>query len=136
MKSHYNLSDLEFERQFKNCTFNPKLFSHEAHIRLAWIYVNNYGVEAASENLCQQIKLFDATFDDGTKYNKTITVACVKTVNHFSQKSKATNFKDFILEFPRLKTNFKDLLDAHYGFDIYYSKEAKKYYLAPDLLPF
>lgn len=136
MQTHNNLSDLELEKEFENCTFNPKLFNHEAHIRLAWIHVNKYGVEQASKNVCNQIKIFDTTFDDGTKYNKTITVTCVNIVNHFFQKSESKNFKEFINEFPRLKTNFKDLLETHYGFDIFHYKEAREHYLEPDLLPF
>ncbi len=136
MNTHLNLTNLEFETQLENCTFKPELFSHEAHIRLAWIHVTKYGVEQASINLCKQIKIFDITFDDGTKYNKTITIACVKAVNHFVQKSKSVVFKDFILEFPRLITNFKELLNQHYSFDIYHSKLAKEEFLEPDLLPF
>jgi hypothetical protein len=39
-------------------------------------------------------------------------------------------------EFPRLKTNFRELMACHYGFDIYTSEKAKMKYLEPDLLPF
>mgnify|MGYP000226997985 FL=1 len=44
MNSHYKLNDLEFVNQFQKTTLDPKLFTHEAHLRLAWIYINNEGL--------------------------------------------------------------------------------------------
>ena len=136
MEAQFYLTDSEFERQFEDCSLNPKLFSHLAHIRLAWIHIKNYGVDAAIENVCTQIKKFDTIHDEGTKYHTTITVASVRTVYHFFLKSESNNFQDFITEFPRLENNFKDLIDAHYGINLIASEKAKKEYLAPDLLPY
>ena len=111
MEKHRQLSDLEFEEQFANCTMDPQLFSHEAHIRLAWIHVRKYGVEGACDNVCQQIQKYDQVFDEGIKFNQTVTIACVRAVHQFIQKSKLDNFDQFILKYPKLKTNLKDLLD-------------------------
>lgn len=41
------------------------------------------------------------------------------------QKSNSDNFKEFIIEFPQLNNNFKELMNCHYGFDIYNSEKAK-----------
>ena len=92
MKSHHDLSDNTFEHLFATATLDPSLFNHEAHLRLAWIHVNRYGVDQAVENICSQIQVFDATFGDGTKYNATVTAAAVRAVNHFLQKTKTTSF--------------------------------------------
>ncbi len=136
MQDHYSFSDEKFQHAFETCGLHPKYFSHEAHIRLAWIYISNYGLSKAEEKLCQAIKRYDAFYGDGSKFNKTVTVAATKAVYHFMQKSKALNFKAFIHEFPRLKFEFKALMSAHYGFDIYANEQAKTSYLQPDLLPF
>jgi len=136
MLDHFTLTDPEFERQFKELALNPGLFSHEAHIRLAWIHVTKYGENQAVVNLCAQIRQFDQHYGDGTKYNKTVTIAAVKAVNHFIGKSSADTYQDFIQEFPRLNYNFKDFLAFHYGFDIFNNKAARENYLEPDLLPF
>ena len=104
---------LFFARQFADCTLIPQLFNHEAHLRLAWIHVREFGVEQAAVNLCSQIQKFDATFDDGTKFNTTVTVAAVKAVNHFMERSSTTTFPAFIAENPRLKTDFKGLIASH-----------------------
>ncbi len=136
MISHFDLSDEEFLRQFINCEFNPAYFSHEAHLRLAWINISKFGIEKAETAVQYQLQGFVEFVGAKDKYNKTLTIAAIKAVYHFMQKSKSDNFKDFITEFPRLKTNFKALMGSHYSFDIYNSAEAKHEYLQPDLLPF
>jgi hypothetical protein len=136
MKDHYQLTDEEFESQFSNCTLYSSIFNHEAHIRLAWIHINRYGIEQALINVDNQLYSYVCSLGAEDKYNKTVTIAAVKAVYHFMQKSNSNNFKDFILEHPRLKTNFKELLDKHYSIDIFNSDIAKSSFLEPNLLPF
>ena len=136
MEPHFELSDKAFEQQFADCSLNPAIFSHEAHLRLAWIHIQNYGVEQAVTNICTQLLAFVDTVGARDKYNKTLTVAAVRAVYHFMEKTDADNFADFILACPRLKYHFKELMAAHYGFDIYRSEKAKQEYLEPDLLAF
>ncbi len=136
MKSHFELSDVEFEQQFINCELDANAFSHEAHLRLAWINIDKYGIEQAEKNLSTQLQKFVEFVGAKDKYNATLTIAAVKAVYHFWQKSTSDNFKDFIVEIPRLKYNFKELMACHYGFDIYNSQQAKIEFLEPDLLVF
>jgi len=136
MKTHFDLSDIQFEEQFKIGTLDVTLFSHEAHLRLAWIHVQKYGVYTAITNICNQLQAFVILHGAEAKFNKTLTIAAIKTVHHFIGRSDATMFGEFILEFPRLKYHFKELMAAHYQVDIYNSAEAKKEFIQPDLLPF
>ncbi len=136
MKDHFDLSDLEFEQEFENCRLDPRLFDHEAHLRLAWIHITKYGIEKAIQYIQIQLKAYVKHLGAEDKYNTTVTVAAIKAVYHFVLRSKSDNFQDFIAEFPRLKNNFKGLMDSHYGIDIFNSEEAKKEYLDPDLLQF
>lgn len=129
MQNHYQLSDTDFETQFANATLDPAIFSHEAHLRLAWIHLNRYGLRQTEENICAQLINFVNTIGATDKFNKTLTIAAIKAVHHFMQKSSSDNFADFIAEFPRLKSNFKELLGYHYGFDIFQLERAKKEYL-------
>lgn len=136
LPDHFQLTDAEFESQFEKGELSPKLFSHEAHLRLAWIYIQKHGEERASEKISREIQQFDRIHGDGTKFNATVTVAAVKMVNHFIQKSTADNFNSFIGEYPRLKTSFKDLLEQHYKMNMFTNEEAKFRFVEPDLLPF
>ena len=136
MKSHFELSDTQFEQQFKSCELDPTLFSHEAHLRLAYILIGKYGHDKAITNVCNQLAAFVTYLGTINKYNTTLSVAAVKAVYHFMQKSKANDFKGFIAEFPQLKYEFKRLMQCHYSFDIFGSERAKTTYLQPDLKPF
>jgi hypothetical protein len=134
--THFDITDTEFEMQFADCSFNPALFSHEAHLRLAWIHIDKYGVENAIENICSQLVAFVSALGAYDKYNKTLTIAAIRAVYHFKLRSKSDNFQDFIIEFPRLKHNFRQLIECHYSTDIFKSVQAKQEYLEPELLPF
>ena len=136
MKTHYSLSDMQFMEAFKTASLAPELFSHEAHLRLAWLHINHFGIDTAITNITFQIKNYTRVLNAADKYNETVTVAAIKAVYHFMQKATSENFKDFMVEFPRLKTNFKELLSQHYGFNVFTLEEAKSSFLQPDLLPF
>lgn len=136
MEQHFVLSDKEFEEQFASGTLNPELFSHEAHLRLAWIHIKKYGQYVALDNVSKQIISYVELLGARQKYNHTLTIAAVKAVTHFINKSNSENFADFIAEFPRLKNNFKELMSSHYQIDIFNSEKAKDVFIEPDLLPF
>jgi hypothetical protein len=136
MELHHTLSDAEFESQFKACALDPAIFTHEAHLRLAWIHIRQYGIEQAIENVNAQLLRFVAHLGAADKFNKTVTVAALHAVHHFIKRSAAEDFQGFIQEFPRLRTDFRALMSAHYAFDIFKSERAKSEYLQPDLLPF
>lgn len=136
MEKHYQLSDTEFNKQFSDCTLNPELFSHEAHLRLAWINIRNLGLEKAEANIQNGLQNFVAHVGAKNKYHTTLTIVSMKAVYHFMKQSKTNNFKDFIAENPELKTNFKSLINSHYSIDIFKSTKAKSEFLEPDVMPF
>lgn len=112
------------------------MFSHEAHLRLAWINITKYGHQQAEVNVREQLYRYVCSQGAKDKFNLTLTLAAVKAVHHFVKRSHVNSFVEFMAEFPRLKYDFKALMDAHYGFDIYHSKRAKEQFLQPDLLAF
>ncbi|MDJ1503314.1 hypothetical protein [Xanthocytophaga agilis] len=136
MEPHFVLTDNEFEEQFHAYLLDPHLFTHEAHLRLAWIHIHKYGADAAIDNIRCQLQQFVDHLGATDKYNETVTIAAIKAVYHFMIKSKTDNFRDFITENPRLKYNFRELMAFHYTTDIFNSHLAKEKYLTPELLPF
>lgn len=136
MDSHSELTDNAFEEDFRLCRLSPSLFTHEAHLRLAWIHLKKYGLHKALTNIEKQIRAFVKHVGAEDKYHQTLTIAAVRMVNHFMIKSKTNNFQDFIVENSELKTNFKELISSHYSFDIFASKKAKTIYMDPDMTPF
>ncbi len=136
MEKHFKFTDSEFEALFKSCKFNPSEFTHEAHLRLAWINIDKYGIEEAEKNIQHLLQNYVGYLGAKGKYNTTLTIAATKAVYHFMLKSNTKNFKDFITQYPRLKTNFNELMAFHYTIDIFNSERAKSEFLEPDLLTF
>ena len=57
-------------------------------------------------------------------------------MHKYIQNSNAYDFQDFIKEFSKLKTNFKEIITSFYSGNIFTSKEAKQQILQPDLKSF
>lgn len=136
ISNHLDLADSKFKTKFEDCSLPSNLFTHEAHLRLAYLTIQELGIEKATNTICKQITNYVQHLGAKDKFNKTLTIAATKALHHFMAKSNSSNFNSLIDEFPRLTSNFKDLISTHYGFDIYNSKIAKAKYLEPDLLPF
>lgn len=132
----WSYSDDDFEESFSKCTFPEASFNHEAHLRLAWIHIQKYGVIRAIENMKQQIQKYALALGQGQIYHETVTVVAVKIVYHFMKKDGARNFEDMIEMFPELTNNFKMLIASHYSFDVFESNEARTNYIAPDIIEF
>ncbi|WP_421802821.1 hypothetical protein [Flagellimonas sp.] len=130
------MNNADFAAAFESGAFPPQEFNHEAHIKLAWIYLGLFDEKTAISKTCEAIKNYDQLHGDGTKYHVTLTVASVKMVHHFRQKSNATTFEKFVAEYPKLVTSFKELLFQHYDKSVLTDPKAKTAYLQPDLLPF
>ena len=135
-EKHHLLTNDEFEEKFSNCDMPAVIFTHQAHLRLAYIHITKYGIEKAIDNLSTQIANCDHKYGDGTKFNKTLTIASVKVMHHFIKKAKSKEFNALLIEFPRLRGDFLSLLKAHYEVKTLKSKKAKREYLEPDLLAF
>ena len=136
MEAHQQLTDQEFAQQFAAATLPPQWFSHTAHLRLAWVLLQENGLEATRQLMCEQIQNFDRTHGDGTKFHRTLTEAGVQLMHHFVQKSKTDRFEDLLDEFPRLRNDFKGLLLSHYSPQVLFANEARVIYAEPDLLSF
>ncbi len=136
MEKHYRYSDEVYEEKFKAGKFPPLHFSHEAHLRLAYIHLKKYGLEQSIDHMCKQIYDFAIKYGATMKFNATVTYASLQIMNHYMMKSKKGNFADFIKEFAFLLKDFKGEIEKHYSWDVFRSLEAKAEILYPDLAPF
>ncbi len=136
MEQHLWLTDEAFTAQFENCTLKPELFSHEAHLRIAWLYLCKYNEQEAALIIADRLQAYVKYLGAAEKFNYTLTIASVKAVHHFMQLCRHDTFTGFINEFPKLKYNLKELLATHYSIDIFNSQTAKNQWLEPDLSSF
>lgn len=136
MEQHLLLSDEDLLEKLSKGTLDRSVFTHQAHLRVSYIYLKRYGVLGAIINVQEQIKKYISFLGLEDKYHTTLTVAAIHVVHAFMAKSTSDNFTDFMAEFPELQNNFKGLIEQHYGFDIFKSAEARTTFIAPDLQSF
>jgi hypothetical protein len=135
MISHASLPDDVFIAYFEKCELDPRCFTHEAHLRLAYLYLQKFGTKGAIEKLCRGITRFDLVFGSGDKFHMTITLASVAVLNHFIRKSDSEDFCALMEEYPQLKTEFRRLLNTHYSQALLNSPQSRNDFRLPDRLP-
>lgn len=136
VEKHRKLSDDAFRSAFATQTIEPKVFTHEAHLRLAWLYVTNFEVTKAAELLCQQIKAFDLHFGKGDVYNETVTIAFAYLVQQRQKMGDYKDFEAFLAQHNDLQTNYRAILAEYYDFDVFKNETAKTEYVAPTIKGF
>ena len=130
---HNELSDIEFVRQFENLNLNPEWFSHEAHLRLGWVYSYIYSIEKSEEKIRNAIKNFDGKYGDGTKYHETISVFMLRLIYAREKENISITFSQFKEKNSDLFYKNKTFLAKYYSYDVLNNQQAKVKYHKPDL---
>src|SRR5262249_2428340 len=94
-----NMNDMEFVRAFESCKLPPDLFHHRDHIRLAWIYLHQYGADQAVTRIAASIRNYAAHLGKSDKYHETVTVAWMRL---FAQIPQNASFDEMTRTFPQL----------------------------------
>lgn len=133
---HRKLSDDDFEAAFRDKTLRPGWFTHEAHLRLAFIHITKYGLDEARNNMRSQIRAFAENLGIYDKYHDTVTIAAVYMVNEYMKDADNSSFDTFLNSGGNDLRSFKELLNKHYSYNVFRNQEARQHYIAPDLIPF
>lgn len=130
------LDDEALELGIKDCSLNPSLFTHEAHLRLAWVHITKYGTEAAVENITHQLKNYVISLGALQKYNETLTTAAILLVAHCIKEFDGDRFEELLIAFPELTNGFKEEIQSYYSFNVFDDAIARENYIVPDLKSF
>jgi hypothetical protein len=129
------MTDVEFITAFETCELPKEDFHHRDHLRLAWIYLRQYGHPQAARKIAESIRRYAAHLNASQKYHETITIAWLELVD-FAQQSlpAAASFDDLPQAFPELLQ--KNALAEYYSSGVLESETAKRIFVPPDLRPF
>lgn len=125
-----SMTDEEFLDRFERRAFSS--FSHRDHIRLAFIYACQGGVEAAVAG-ARRIRGFAADAGAAGKYHETLTVAWARIIAHLVAGSPGVAFPAFVNAHPELED--RGLLLKHYSARRLWSERARAGFIEPDLRP-
>jgi hypothetical protein len=110
-------------------------FGHREHINLAFTAIRRYGLPEATAKVCGWIQQLTAYQRVPQKYNHTVSRAWLEIVaGHVAEDPDCANFANFADRYPALLD--KRLLSRHYRSATLASAQARRDWIAPDLLPF
>lgn len=126
--------DRNFCSAFEACAVPPAQFNHEAHVRLAYVYLAEHDVDSATR------KMFGALLNflqhhgvPASKFHETLTRAWVLAIRHFMDRSTSTSAGDFVAKNQVLLDS--NIMLTHYSASVLFSSDARASFIAPDLDP-
>lgn len=126
------MTDGEFLAAFEACTLPRPAWTHEAHVRMAWLYLARLPAAEAEQRARAGIRRYNASVgSDG--YHETITVAFVRVIA--GRVRDGESFAAFRDREPDLFDRKLTALHRHYSPDRLKSPEARERFVAPDREP-
>lgn len=127
-------ADRGFRDAFEACVIALADFSHEAHVRLAYVYLAEGDVESAVDRMrAALLKFIEHNGIPRSKYHETLTRAWVLAVSHFMNKASSASAADFIANNPELLDS--TIMLTHYSASVLFSSDARAGWVEPDLDP-
>lgn len=130
------MDDQTFLSAFENCTLPMEQWTHEAHVRVAYLYASRHDLETAIATMRSRIKAYNKATDTPEAidrgYHETITVAFMRLVYaSILQAEPYRSSEDFCDVHPELMT--KSILKTFYSRERIMTWEAKRNFVEPDL---
>jgi hypothetical protein len=144
------MTDDEFLTAFEAAAFTRADWTHEAHIRMAWLYLMRYPAPEALDRVRNGIQKLNAKIGSttaaqskmrcitlaprpgtSTGYHETITVAFVRVIAGRLEKNE--DFATFRKRNPDLFDRSRSVLLRHYTRERLHSPEAQNTFVEPDL---
>ncbi|HSQ56314.1 MAG TPA: hypothetical protein VLM40_11295 [Gemmata sp.] len=127
------MTDEEFLTAFEAAAINRADWTHEAHVRMAWLYLSRGPSVEALDRIRIGIKKLNARIGSADGYHETITVAFVRLIA--SRMEPGESHDAFRERNPLLFDRKLAALLHYYSKDRLDSAAARKHFIEPDLRP-
>ncbi len=128
-------SDEAFVAAFRDTSLPTSAFRHRDHVRMAWLYVREFGPADAVPQFAADLKRFALAKGVPGLYHATITGAFLALVAERLLATPDGDWDAFAAAHPDLLTWKPGVLDRYYSAERLWSPAARAQFLMPDLLP-
>lgn len=125
-----------FIAAFEACTLPRENWTHIAHVRMAWYYLRQDASAAALRRICTGIQRYNASVGS-QGYHETVTQAYAFLIQECLTRPgmRALSWEQFAAAFPALFDRSAPPLLRYYRAETLGSPEARRVFVAPDLMP-
>lgn len=127
------MSDDEFLTAFETVAFTRPEWTHEAHVRMAWLYLTRWPFGDAWQQVRAGIQKLNAKIGSPDGYHETITAAFVRVIS--ARLVPGETYPAFRERNPELFDRTLAALLRHYTKDVLHSSAARLAYVEPDIEP-
>lgn len=127
------MTDDEIFNAFEQGKLDPKIFSHEMHVRVGWLYACRFPRGEAATRFAARLKAWATALRIPGKYHETVTWFFMLMIDERQTRQQATTFEDFIAENQDLISK-PSILERYYKADTLASAHARAHYVMPDKL--
>jgi hypothetical protein len=124
--------DAAFVEAFDSGHPEGGVFGHREHLRLAWILIDRYGLDAAAPEIDRRLRHLAEAHGMPEKYNRTMTLFWVRLVGHVAARTPAATSAEFLDAQPWLLD--PGLARRHYSAELLSSPHAQAEWVDPDLI--
>ena len=130
-----NDSDRSFRESMEKCDWSDT-FTHEHHIRLAWIYLQEHEPEEAISRCGATLRGLAESHGDYEKYHETLTVALIRMIaSHVAETPATEDWESFRQRVRPLFESARELVARHYSQERLNQPDARKTFIPPDREP-
>ncbi len=126
------MTDAEFLKDFEKQGISRECWTHEAHVRVAWIYLSKYPFEEAMSRIRERIQQLNSVIGARVGYHETITRAYLLLVNQARQEAAGASYDEFKAAHAALLERGLLALDLYYSREWLMTEEAKGTFIEPD----
>ncbi|HEY2786039.1 MAG TPA: hypothetical protein VGJ05_13810 [Fimbriiglobus sp.] len=125
------MTDDEFLAAFDSCTLPKPLWTHEAHVRLAWLCLDRIPFDSALAHVRTGIPKYNHSLGNTTGYHDTVTVAFLKIIA--AKRTLGESFEDFRNTNPDVFSKARPVLLSYYSKAVLESEEARAGFVEADV---
>ena len=127
------LDDATLLARFRDTTLPTDAFHHRDHVRMAWLYLRELGLEGAVARFPADLRRFAEAKGVPGLYHATITWAYLALVDERMRARPGDGWEEFAAAHPDLFTWKPGVLDRLYSPERLWSQAARDGFVLPDL---
>ncbi|MCJ8340952.1 MAG: hypothetical protein MJK10_21020 [Pseudomonadales bacterium] len=132
-----SIDDAHFIQQLEQLQLDPKHFNHLGHLRLTWLYLQQYPRDIAITKVCQTINNYARHLNAPDKFHLSVTCTLVMIIaERINNDSNNKDWRAFINANSDLLENAIALVEECFSIDIFNCELARTQLVKADLHSF